>query len=181
MPWPSADSAYEHGSLSSRCSAFMQLPTVDAHSMTKTSQVWGCVLLGAGYLSLAQRMNGTFFCATILGFVQKAREDIQWTVDKQQLHKMIATQKEPAPGFDGIHYGIRRCAGGLGSHFLSNAKRAVVEGGSVPHALLRVGPFSFPICRRQSSYLEVTGCTASIDPVELWLQNHHHGDLLWLA
>ena len=53
-------------------------------------------------------------------------------MDKQELDEMIATKKESAPGPDGIADGIDRCAGGLGSHFLINAQRSVVEGGSVP-------------------------------------------------
>ena len=35
---------------------------------------------------------------TILGFVQTAEEDIQWTIDKQEFDEMIATKKESAPG-----------------------------------------------------------------------------------
>ena len=81
---------------------------------------------------------------TILEFVQKAPEDVQWSMDKQEFDKMIATKKESAPGPDGIPYGIFRRAVGLGSHFLFNAYRLVVEGGSVPTRLLRAGPFSFP-------------------------------------
>ena len=38
-PWPSADSAYGHGSLKNRCSAFMLLPTKKIiRSMSKTNQ-----------------------------------------------------------------------------------------------------------------------------------------------
>ena len=70
---------------------------------------------------------------------------IQWTIDKQEFDvTWIATRKESAPGPDGIPCGIYRCAVGLGSHFLFNACRFVVEGGSVPPALLQAGPCSFP-------------------------------------
>ena len=64
---------------------------------------------------------------TIVEFVQKALEDIQWTIDKQEFHEMIATKKESALGPDGIPYGICRCAGGLGSRFLYDAYKCVLE------------------------------------------------------
>ena len=52
---------------------------------------------------------------TILEFVQKAPEDIQWTIGKQEFDEMIATKTDSAPGIDGVPHGICRCAGGLGS------------------------------------------------------------------
>ena len=52
-------------------------------------------------------------------------------MDKQEFDENIATKKDSAPGPDGVRCGIYRCAGGLGSHFLFNAYRFVVEGGSV--------------------------------------------------
>ena len=79
-PWPSADSA--NGSLRNQCSAFMQLPTKDARSMTKTSQVRCNVLSEGGSLSHGPRTNGTMpcdhsrVCTTI-------PEEVQWTMDKQ--------------------------------------------------------------------------------------------------
>ena len=69
---------------------------------------------------------------TILDYVQKAPEDIQWIKVKQELDEMLATEKESAPGPDGIPKSMYRCAGGLGSRFLFNACRFVVEEGSVP-------------------------------------------------
>ena len=44
----------------------------------------------------------------------------------------MATKKEPAPGLDAIAYNLYRCAGGLGSPFLYNAYKRVIESGSVP-------------------------------------------------
>ena len=63
---------------------------------------------------------------TILDYVQKALEDVQWIIDKQEFDEMLATKKESAPGPDGI-----RCVEGFGSQFLFNAYRYVVEGGFV--------------------------------------------------
>ena len=47
----------------------------------------------------------------------------------------MATTKESAPGPDGIPKSLYRCAGGLGSQFLFNAYKYVLEGGSVPAQL----------------------------------------------
>ena len=44
----------------------------------------------------------------------------------------MATTKESAPGPDEVPYSLHRCAGGLGSQFLFNAYKHVLEGGPVP-------------------------------------------------
>ena len=41
-------------------------------------------------------------------------------------------KKDSAPGTDGIPYGAYRSAEGLGSQFLFNAYRSLMEGGTVP-------------------------------------------------
>ena len=68
----------------------------------------------------------------ILRFVQKAPDDIRWTIDKTEFAELIAMKKDSAPGPDGIPYGVCRCAGGLASQFLFNAYRSLLEGGTVP-------------------------------------------------
>ena len=68
----------------------------------------------------------------ILRFVQKAPDDIRWTIDKTEFDELIAMKKDSAPGPDGIPYGAYRCAGGPGSQFLFNAYRSLLEGGTVP-------------------------------------------------
>ena len=68
----------------------------------------------------------------ILRFVQKAPDDIRWTIDKTEFDELVATKKDSAPGPDGIPYGAYRCAGGLGSQFLFDAHRALLDGGAVP-------------------------------------------------
>ena len=67
-----------------------------------------------------------------LRYVQQAPDDIGWTIDKTKLDDLLALKKDSAPGPDGIPYGACRCAGGLGSQFLFNAYRALLEGGAVP-------------------------------------------------
>ena len=68
----------------------------------------------------------------ILRYVQKAPDDINWTIDQAEFVDLLASKKDSAPGPDGIPYGACRCAGGLGSKFLFNAYRACLKGGAVP-------------------------------------------------
>ena len=112
---------------------------------------------------------------TTLEFVQKAPEDTQWTVDKEEFDEMIATEKESAPGPDGIPNGIYRCAGGLGSRFEFNANNPVVEGGSVtthPAARSFTVDDNGLIVRSPDVLRPLTLCNCD------W-QDHHHCDLLW--
>ena len=44
----------------------------------------------------------------------------------------MTTKKESAPGLDGIPYSLYSCAGSLGSQFLYNAYKHVLEGGTIP-------------------------------------------------
>ena len=81
---------------------------------------------------------------TILEYVQKALDDIQWETVKREFDEMIVTKKESAPGPDGFPNGICRCAGGLGFHFLFNAYKRALEGGVVPTHFAASRPCSFP-------------------------------------
>ena len=65
----------------------------------------------------------------ILRYVQKAPDDIRWTIDRTELDELIALKKDSTPGPDGIPYGANKCAGGLGSQ---NAYKNLLEGGAVP-------------------------------------------------
>ena len=68
----------------------------------------------------------------ILRYVQQAPDDISWTIDQAEFDDFLAVKKDSAPGPDGIPYGAYRCAGGLGSKFLFNACKAVLEGSAIP-------------------------------------------------
>ena len=68
----------------------------------------------------------------ILRYVQKAPDDIRWTIDRTEFDELIALKKDSAPGPDGIPYGAYRRAGGLGSQFLFNAYKFLLKGGTVP-------------------------------------------------
>ena len=50
---------------------------------------------------------------TILDHVQRAPEDMQWTVVKREFDEMLATKRESVLGPDGIPCSIYRCAGGV--------------------------------------------------------------------
>ena len=67
----------------------------------------------------------------ILRYVQKAPDDIRWEIDRNEFDELMATKKESAPGPDGIPCSLYRCAGGLGSQFLFNAPKHVLEGGTI--------------------------------------------------
>ena len=68
----------------------------------------------------------------ILRCVQQAPADTRWEIDRNELDELMATQKESAPGPDGIPCSFYRCAGKLGSQVLFNAYKHVLEGGAVP-------------------------------------------------
>ena len=68
----------------------------------------------------------------VLRCVQKAPDDIRWTIDQAEFDDLLALKKDSASGPDGIPHGACRCADGLGSKFLLNAYRAVLEGSAIP-------------------------------------------------
>ena len=67
----------------------------------------------------------------ILQYVQKAPDDIPGKLTETSLTNWGATKKESAPGLDGISHRLYRCAGVLGSQFLFNAYKHVLEGGTI--------------------------------------------------
>ena len=69
---------------------------------------------------------------TILSYVQRAPDSICWENDRNEFDELSAIKKESAPGPEGIPFGLYRCAGGLGSRFLHNVCKHVLEGGVVP-------------------------------------------------
>ena len=73
----------------------------------------------------------------ILPYVQKAPDDIRWTIDRTDFDELIALKKDSAPGPDRIPCGAYRRAGGLGSQFLFNAYKIFVGRNR-----------SWPICRK---------------------------------
>ena len=68
----------------------------------------------------------------ILRYVQQAPDDIHWSIDQTEFDELIDMRKDSAPGSDGIPHGAYRCAGELGSRFLLNAYKYLLEGGTVP-------------------------------------------------
>ena len=131
-PWPNAGSACEHGVPRNRCSASMHLPmkTVILLKM-RTSRARDCAPNGARFLSHAPRTSGTMPTRPFSNTFRKFRKIFSGKLTRE-FDEMIATKKEPAPGPDGIPHSIYRCAGGLGSHFLFNVYKRVLEGGVVP-------------------------------------------------
>ena len=77
----------------------------------------------------------------ILRDVQRAPDDIRWTIDQAEFGDLLAFKKDSAPCPDGIRYGAYRCAGGLGSHFLFNLIELAWKVLLFLSVLLKVGLF----------------------------------------
>ena len=67
-------------------------------------------------------------------------------MDRNEFDELMATKKESAPDLDGIPYSLHRCAGGLGSQFLFNAYKHVVEGGTIPALFAESRTVFLPNC-----------------------------------
>ena len=72
--------------------------------------------------------NTKIFCDMFNKLLMTSR----WTIDHAEFDDLLALKKDSAPGPDRIPYGACRCAGGLGSTFLFNAYKAVLEGSAIP-------------------------------------------------
>ena len=75
----------------------------------------------------------------ILRFVQKAPDDIRWTIDKTEFDDLLALKKDSE-----FHMVPTGAPGVWVSPFLFNAYRALLEGGAVPDHLLKVELFLSP-------------------------------------
>ena len=96
------------------------------------NQVEGFVNIGDPFTKLALRARDITSTKDILRYVQKALNNIRWTIDKTEFDELIAMKKDSASRPDRIPYCAYRCAGGLGSQFLFNACKYLFEGGTVP-------------------------------------------------
>ena len=99
---------------------------------TKMNQGEGYVSTGVRFSKPASRAQGITNTKNILRYVQKAPDDIRWTIYRTEFDELIALKKDSAPGPDGFPYRAYRCAGGLGSQFLFNAYKFQLERGTVP-------------------------------------------------
>ena len=69
-------------------------------------------------------MKRAILWKTMMNQEEEAPDDIRGTIDKTEFDELLALKKDLASGPDGIPFGARRCAGGLGSQFLLNAYRS---------------------------------------------------------
>ena len=127
-----ADLDFALGAPRNQCSAFMLLPM-------KTAIPWKTKMNQAGdyeyWCAIFQaRVEGQrhHHYENTLRYVQKARDDIRWEIDRNEFDELLDTKKESALGPDGIPYSLYRCAGGLGSQVLFNAYKHVLECGTIP-------------------------------------------------
>ena len=120
---------------------------------------------------------------TIPRYVQKAPDDIRWTIDKKEFDELIAT-KESAPDPDGIPYGLYRYAGGLGLQFLRT--QTCSGGWRHPCAICREQKCLYPqVLRRRQQWKDrvITGSPTPVDAVRLRLQDTPRCESLlnWLS
>ena len=111
---------------------------------TKMNQGEGYVSIGDPFFQARVEGPRHHQYEHILRYVQKAPDDIHWTIDQTEFDELIATKKDSALGPDGIPYGAYGCAGGLGSQFLFNAYKFLLEGGTVPEHFAESGTVFIP-------------------------------------
>ena len=125
MPCRSEELDFALGAPGNQCSAFTLLPM-------KTAIPWKTMMNQAGGCEYWYNLSGAHrHNENILRYVQKAPDNIRCEIDRNEFDELMAT-KESAPGTDGIPYSLYRCAGGVGSQFLLNAHKHVLEGGTIP-------------------------------------------------
>ena len=77
----------------------------------------GCASIAMTFFALALptfRATGPRRC---LLFVQLAPLDLNWTVGLDEFEELLASERESAPGPDGLPYSVYRSAGGFGAQF----------------------------------------------------------------
>ena len=90
------------------------------------------VSIGEPFSRHARKARGITSTKIFCDMSRQAPDDIRWTMDQAEFDDLFALKKDSARGLDGIPYGAFGCARGLGSQFLFNAYRALVEGSAVP-------------------------------------------------
>ena len=98
---------------------------------TKMNQEEGPVSTGVPFFQARVEGPRHHQYESILRYVQKAPDDIRWTIDRTEFNELVAVKKDSAPGLDGSPYGAKKCAGSLVSQFLFNACKYLLEGGTV--------------------------------------------------
>ena len=83
----------------------------------------------------------------------------------------MASQKESAPGADGISYSFDRCAGGLGSQIMFFTYEHVLEVVLFLRWMILPQVLRY---RRLWNNCEITGRLTTVDSVQLRLQETHH-------
>ena len=97
------------------------------------NQEEGFVSIGEPFSKQVSKARGITSMRDILRYVQKAPDDIRWTIDRTEFDELIAVKKDSAPGPDGIPYGAYRCAGGVSVRNSSLMLTELFsEGGTVP-------------------------------------------------
>ena len=154
---------YISGSCATRCTCQMQSWTTCLACQKKTVLCLNAVTDEDGHPLENQDESGRRLCEcwwsifqarvegprhhqyeNILRYVQKAPDDIRWTIDRTEFDELIASKKDSAPGPDGIPYGAYKCAVGLGSQFLFQRLKYLLEGSTIPDCFAESRTVSIP-------------------------------------
>ena len=118
---PDAGQDNEHGGPRNQCSAStLSLMKMAIHWKMRMNQGEGSVNIGEPSSKPMQKLRDAGSTKNCCDMFKKNPVDISWTIGRAEFDQLIASKKDSAPGLDGIPYGIYRCAGGLGAHFLFN-------------------------------------------------------------
>ena len=79
----------------------------------------------------ALKARGTISMKPSCGTFRKHLTTYDGKLTETNLMNSWLQRKESAPGPDGVPYSLHRCAGGLGTQFLYNAYKHVLEGGAI--------------------------------------------------
>ena len=90
-------------------------------------------------------------CDTILNFVQRAPDHVQWTLCRREFDEMLATKKS-APGPDGVPYSVYRSAGGIGANILCTAFEQLLDDGELPVLLAASRTVFIPLSTSVDNY-----------------------------
>ena len=103
------------GAPRNRRSAFTQLPMKTGHLVENEDESGMRLCACWGKIFEARAEGERHRChETILRYVQKAPDDIQWEIDRHAFDEMMATKKESSPGPDGIPMQYLQVCGRIG-------------------------------------------------------------------
>ena len=99
---------------------------------TKRNQAEGSLSTGVRYSKHTPKVRGITNLKMYCNLFRKHLTTSAGSLTEMSLTNSLPQKKESALGPDGIPYSVHRCAGGLGSQFLFNAYKYLLEEGTIP-------------------------------------------------